>query len=233
MQDPQQALEESIIEFDGRFAHVTAYAEQLTPFLKNLDDEAQWYNAVLAALVNALVAEYARLRRGIAEDKGLLAWACRNLVELNVFTQYVLKSDANAKEFFGHRLVYTVHMMEAIRDLQRVLDPDSPNEENAEILAEFYRQKQKEKITTRQYLNVGVMAESISEAKAAEYDAFNRICSKYVHPTAVSILTAHQHHPEEREFHRGLYNWGASAGYDAYRRLKTRIDTLGILNSGA
>jgi hypothetical protein len=32
---------------------------------------------------------------------------------------------------------------------------------------------------------------------------------------------------------RALYNWGASAGYDAYGRLKTRIDTLGLLNSGA
>ena len=41
-------------------------------------------------LLNAILNEYQHLRLGFEKDIALAAWACRNLLELDVYIQYIL-----------------------------------------------------------------------------------------------------------------------------------------------
>jgi hypothetical protein len=49
---------------------------------------------------------YQQLRMGYNENNfPLMAWTCRNLLELAIFTKYVLVSEANARRFADNRLI--------------------------------------------------------------------------------------------------------------------------------
>ena len=54
---------------------------------------------LLSVLLIAVSREYEQLKAGHEKYTGLAAWACRNLLELDIFTKWVLQSPANAKRF--------------------------------------------------------------------------------------------------------------------------------------
>jgi hypothetical protein len=77
--------------------------------------------------VDAAIKKFTELRRGyVTGNLNLIAWASRNLLELMVFTKYVLKSEANARRFGDDRLVDGCELIIALRDLERYYDPSAP-----------------------------------------------------------------------------------------------------------
>jgi hypothetical protein len=52
------------------------------------------------ALINSTLREYRHSKIGLQTHTPLLAWACRNLRELDVLTKYVLRSEADARREF-------------------------------------------------------------------------------------------------------------------------------------
>ncbi len=58
-----------------------------------------WFQNMLMCLLTALLREYRSLTVGFKKSTPLLAWACRNMLELNIYTKYVLLNGSNAKDF--------------------------------------------------------------------------------------------------------------------------------------
>jgi hypothetical protein len=74
--------------------------------LKPIDDANYYFFEIVRELVDAAIKNFTELRRGyVAGNLNLIAWASRNLLELTVFTRYVLKSGANALRFGDDRLI--------------------------------------------------------------------------------------------------------------------------------
>jgi|SRR6266700_804873 len=73
--------------------------------LKPVDEENGWFFQIVSELMDATLSNYSRLKQGYNEKSPLLAWACRNLLELAIFSKYVLISEANARRFALDRLI--------------------------------------------------------------------------------------------------------------------------------
>ena len=92
--------------------------------LKPMDDENYFFFEVVRELVDATLTNYQELRRGFLEaNYPLLAWACRNLLELTIFMKFVLLSGENARRFGDDRLVDGSEPVRALRDLELHYDP--------------------------------------------------------------------------------------------------------------
>lgn len=143
----------------------------------------------LLALLEATERECQRLQAGRSNsDQALLAWACRNLLELSIFVKYVLQSETNAITFQKDSIRDLHEMMRVMHDWQKREKPEQ-NDEAAEMMTVADTLKAFAGITTDDYLRASVLAKTVG--KAAEYETIHKICSKYVHPTAFSILAAY------------------------------------------
>ncbi len=145
---------------------------------------------VLLALLQATARECQRLKTGLIEsDQALLAWACRNLLELSIFVVYVLQSEANALTFQKDSIVDLHEMMRVVQRFQKREQPER-DDEVAQVMKMADAFKELAGITTDRYLRASALAPTAG--KAAEYETIHKICSKYVHPTAFSILAAYE-----------------------------------------
>jgi len=73
--------------------------------LKPVDDTHYYFFEIVRELLDAAIKNFSELRRGnVTGNLNLIAWASRNLLELTVFTKYVLRSAANARRFADDRL---------------------------------------------------------------------------------------------------------------------------------
>jgi hypothetical protein len=95
--------------------------------LRPIDDENFYFFEIVRELVDAAIKNFNELRRGnVSGSLNLVAWASRNLLELTVFTKYVLKSAGNARRFGDDRLVDECELIIALRDLEHYCDPAAP-----------------------------------------------------------------------------------------------------------
>jgi hypothetical protein len=95
--------------------------------LKPIDDTNYYFFEIVRELVDAAIKNFTELRRGyVAGNLNLIAWASRNLLELTVFTKYVLKSGANARRFGDDRLIDGWELIVSLRDLEHFYDPSAP-----------------------------------------------------------------------------------------------------------
>jgi hypothetical protein len=93
----QYALtEDDLKTTDYAFEQIKRYME-LPADINNTDDAFDMSHVLLICILR----EYKQLREGYEKYTGLAAWACRNLLELNVFTKWILVSDTNAKLFMA------------------------------------------------------------------------------------------------------------------------------------
>jgi len=88
--------------------------------LKPADEANYYFFEIVRELLDASFKNFNELRRGrVTGNLNLIAWASRNLLELTIFTKYVLKSGANARRFGDDRLVDGCELITALRDLER------------------------------------------------------------------------------------------------------------------
>ena len=68
------------------------------------DEQTGRFYHIVTALSDAVQANYVVLRKALDDDdQTLMAWSCRNLLELAIFTKFALASKANADEFASSR----------------------------------------------------------------------------------------------------------------------------------
>jgi hypothetical protein len=172
-----------LADSDKLFIKLRALGNSLKPY----DDENYTFFEAVRELLDAALTNYGQLRLGYIESNcHLIAWACRNLLELLIFTKYVLNSKANAERFAHDRLIDGCEIIESLRDLELHCDPKADTSILDGWLASMTAQKTAEGVTAKRYLASGDLAKVVGMKE--DYAAMNKVCSKLVHPTSWSVL---------------------------------------------
>ncbi len=61
--------------------------------------EQVWFRNLLFALLKSAIIDFRFVEQGARESARMAAWGRRGLMELKVFTDFVLESEANARTF--------------------------------------------------------------------------------------------------------------------------------------
>jgi hypothetical protein len=142
---------------------------------------------LLAGLLAAAVREYRHLRIGLDESTSLVAWACRNLLELNIYTQYVLSSKGNAERFSGEQLADGIEIFDAFQTWAARNDPALVSPAIGAVLADLAdRKSQQEAAAPQRPLSVKYL--SAQAGLADEYANMTRLCARLIHPSVFPIL---------------------------------------------
>jgi len=169
--------------------------------LKPVDDANFYFFEIVRELIDAALKNFSELRRGnVTGNLNLTAWASRNLLELTVFTKYVLKSGGNAKRFGDDRLIDGCELIKALRDLERYYDPNTPTPGLDDALKRMEDQKNAESVIATKHLETSALAKEVGMEQ--EFRSMNRVSSKLVHPTAWSTLaenSGRSSYPEAKE----------------------------------
>jgi hypothetical protein len=146
-----------------------------------------WFSDLLAGLLEATLREYRHLRTGLAESTSLVAWASRNLLELNICTQYVMSSEANARRFAGERLADGIGILDAFQTWAARNDPALVTPAITAVLNSLLeRRAQEEAAAGQRPLSIRYLA---AEAGLAdEYANMSKVCAKLVHPSVFPLL---------------------------------------------
>ncbi len=65
----------------------------------NVADNNVWFRNLLLGILNSARRDYRSVEIGVKKSPYLAAWGSRNLLELRVIAAYIVKSEANAREF--------------------------------------------------------------------------------------------------------------------------------------
>jgi hypothetical protein len=129
------------------------------------------------------------LREAYFEDQqDRVAWACRNLLELAVFAEFVIESKGNLRKFAEDRLIDGYQIARLLFEMEE-WEGGTAHAQNSvgPLIDEHLTMMAPEQITRKRFNRV----EDIATGKLKkEFSAMNQLCSKFVHPTAWSLLTA-------------------------------------------
>ncbi len=204
MSNPQLSV--PLVDADSLAQRLLAVGNSLKP----IDDANYFFFEIVRELVDAAIKNFNELRRGYVSDHlNLVAWASRNLLELTVFTKYVLKSGENARRYGDDRLIDGCELIIALRDLEHHYDPSAPTPELDDALRRMEDQKAAENVTAMRHLETSALAREVGMEQ--EFRSMNRVSSKLVHPTAWSTLAE-------------------NAGRNSYPEAKDLLFATGIAN---
>jgi hypothetical protein len=189
---------------------VVTQFKQFGSSLKPVDEKNGWFFQIIFELMDATVSNYHQ----------------RNLLELAVFTKYVLMSEANARRFAEDRLIDGCNIITSLRTLEFHINPNSDTKLLDDALVRMQAQMAAENVTATKYLAVGSLAEIVGMKE--EYACMNRVCSKLVHPTAWSILAVNKGDNAFSQFRPIFFQAGAQYLSDLYLAIKEHSATHGM-----
>lgn len=168
---------------DKAFAEVRDHGT----WLVESEPHNSWFAPLLVQLIQSALREYQHLKIGYAKSIPFLAWACRNMLELDIITQHVLKSEKDAKDFIDDRFTDGLEFFESFKTWSEFADPGFKSPELDQTIAWIRGEISKEGVTRRSYLKVRDLAKGLKLAE--EYAHLNKVTSKLIHPTAWSVLS--------------------------------------------
>jgi hypothetical protein len=173
---------------DEAFAEAPALSRRIRqPAAPQPQSGNAWFGDLLAGLLDAAFREYRHLRTGLRESTPLVAWACRNLLELNICTQYVLSSEPNARRFADERLDGGIEIFGAFQTWAARNDPALVTPAIAAVLNSLVEQKAKaEAAAPQRALSVRYL--SAETGLADEYANVSKFCEKLIHPSVFPVL---------------------------------------------
>jgi hypothetical protein len=170
---------------------------------------------------------YRQLRMGYNEGNfPLSAWACRNLLELAIFTRYVLISEANARRFADDRLIDGCEIITSLRTLEHHIAPNSDTPWLDDALARMQAQMVAEGVTAKRYLATAELAGIVGMKE--DYACMNKVCSKLVHPTAWSVLAMNKGENSFSQAREIFFIAGVQYGCDLYLAIQAHNATHGM-----
>jgi len=90
--------------------------------LKPVDEKNGWFFQIVFELMYATLSNYHQLKMGYNDENNQSSgWECRNLLELKIFTKYVLISETNARRFADDRLIDGCDIIISLRLLSYIL----------------------------------------------------------------------------------------------------------------
>src|ERR1700693_537411 len=117
-----------------------------------------WFQNTLTCLLSALLREYRNLTVGFKKSTPLLAWGCRNMLELDIFTKYILLKGSYAKDFADDMWIDAIDIFSSFRAWIKVHDPAALMPELDNTISNILSEKAKQGVARNQYLRVSKMA---------------------------------------------------------------------------
>jgi hypothetical protein len=217
---------ETLVKLEIRVAD-TAFQpiRRLRLELAQSDTKVRWYRDLLLCLVNSTIREYLNLKIGYQRSTAFQSWACRNLLELSILAKYISQSEKNAKQFMGDRIIDGIEWFESFEAWYAHEDPQRQVPELDQILARLRTRKARAGVTATKVLRVGELAKSVG--MDAEFKHMNKVCSKFIHPTAFSVLNALDA-GELKSIGSLLLHRGSHYGFEIYTTFRTHILRYGV-----
>ena len=100
-------------------------------------EEAVWFRNMLCGILNCALREHRSVEIGLAKSVTLAAWGTRNLLELDVITDFILKSEGNAVAFRNDLAIDAKDFYEAVSKGTQVI-----HEEYLETVGAFADQQE-------------------------------------------------------------------------------------------
>lgn len=172
---------------------------------------------LISVLLLAVSREYEQLRAGCAKYTGLAAWACRNLLELDIFTKWILQSPANAKRFVADVAIDGTELFESMKKWMEHKTPGVNLPEMDETLRLAHDRRRSEGTVGEHHLEVSVLADAVGMTE--DYKHSMKLCSKLLHQTAWSIIHRDQYDGEYAAFPVMLFESGSRYGLDAFNTI--------------
>jgi len=192
--------------------------------LNEQPSDTPWFFNTITALLRALGREYRYLDIGFAKDGRLLAWACRNLLEINLYTEYSLRSEANAKAFADDQIIDALDIFSAFKKWIMAGDPNATTPLLDITLATMQQAKTQLGVTRTKYLRTEDIAVALD--RLDEYKHFNKVSSKLIHPTAYSLLAV-QEESEQLMLKPYLYRTGTFYFAGAFKFVRNHVEKFG------
>lgn len=206
---------------DKIFQKIQDYGSQL----QDAPTQTIWFKNTLICFLSALLREYRSLTVGFKKSTPLLAWACRNMLELNVLTKYVLLNGSNAKDFTDDMWIDAVDIFSSFREWIRLHDPAAKMPELEQTISNFESEKMRLGVTRKDYLRVSEMAVKVGFGE--EYQRMNKVTSKLVHPTAFSVL-GKSDEGELGNLKPIFFNSGIRSALEAFNDMKEYVAKNGV-----
>jgi hypothetical protein len=214
---------EQLAASHAAFGKLKEFGESLKP----IDKQTTWFWQILFELIDSAMTNYNQLRKAYdADDAPLLAWACRNLLELVVFTKYVLISEADARRFASDRLIDGCDIIRCLKTLELHINPQSDTTLLDDALTRMQAQMAAEAVTASRYLATSALADKVG--MKTEFDCMNRVCSKLVHPTAWSIISVNKGENAFSQSRPILFTSGVQYGCELYLAIKEHNQIHGM-----
>ncbi len=176
---------ELLLHFDSAFRDFDAFTHTLIPAAT----QPEVFDQILPALIEGAKTNYSELRKAFEKDAPTLAaWSCGNLLDLAVISRFVLRSKEDAVKFADNRLIDGLQIANAFRDLELMHAPQLRATSFDASIAAFKNGMKRDGIKERSYMNVADLAAEVGLAD--EFAKVNKVTSKFVRPTAWSLLPA-------------------------------------------
>jgi len=217
---PEEITDADVELVDQAFAEVRGLGVRV----EECETDVVWFRGLLLGLLNSTLREYRHLKLGLRESTALLAWACRNLLELNIYVQYVLKSEANARRFAGERLADGIDIFDSFKAWAARNDPLLVTPAVDAALNSLIELKAQEENAPGRPMSTRYVSAEVGLAD--EYANMNKVCLKLIRPTAFSVL-ARGDEAELVLLRPVLFRSGAGHGLEILQAVRQHLDGPG------
>jgi hypothetical protein len=154
---------------------------------QHTDNDTIWFVNVVTALLRGLILECEQLNAGYEKSVRTMAWACRNLMEISVYTEYGLRSEENARELLDDMLMDELEILSSFKKWFTALEPALPTPELDAVVKTFQDMKTDVGIKRKSHRTTRELARILN--REPDYEHANKVSSKLIHPTAWSLLS--------------------------------------------
>jgi hypothetical protein len=186
MNDVPEAMTKELAASIEEFVKLRKWANDL----KDKPTKTLWFRNLVMGLAHSVVTQQRYLAIGYRDSPLLLAWACRNLLELVVITRYCLMSPQNSLDFMDDIWIDSTEFTQSFKKLLQHVKGGRQTPALDEFIRQGHAQKTKAGITRKKHLNVRDLAKAVG--MEVHYQTMNEMTSKLVHPTALSLLVFEQ-----------------------------------------
>lgn len=206
---------------DAALAEAQGFAVEL----ETRDADSAWFRDLLVAFLSAAIREYRHLKTGLNNSTTLVAWASRNLLELDIYTQYALGSEDHARRFAAALIGDGIEVLDSFktwlaRNDPSLVPPAVDAALNGLIELRTEREASPERLYSLKYLSAEV-------GLADEFACLTKLCAKLVHPSAFSVYAARQE-AELLLLEPTLFRAAAGHAIEIYQAIQNHVELHGL-----
>ncbi len=204
--------EDELELLDAAFADLRAFG-------MDLQGQSDPLAPFLIGLLNATLREYQHLKLGLKHSTAMVAWACRNLLDLHIYTRYALASEGNARRLIAERLSDGVEIFDAFQTWLARNDAALVPPSIGEAVRTMTQQRSDSEFAEAPPLKLKRVAADVGLAD--EYANMTRLSTKLAHPSAFSVAASGED-PDIASLRPILFRAGAGHGLEILRAMKER-----------